>query len=162
LEHKDSRTDGSVHKESVDIDGATLGQVAARESNFSTIIDAMQAVVAHPRGTAHYAAGRNIEYTMAGKTGTAQVVAIPQGARYDESKLSEFQKDHALFIAFAPIENPKIAVAVIVENGGSGSGAAAPVARKVMDYYLLGKEPVSEEENTVAQSANDAEPVPER
>lgn len=162
LEHKDSRTDGSVHKESVDIDGATLGQVAARESNFSTIIDAMQAVVAHPRGTAHYAAGRNIEYTMAGKTGTAQVVAIPQGARYDESKLSEFQKDHALFIAFAPIENPKIAVAVIVENGGSGSGAAAPVARKVMDYYLLGKEPVSEEENTVAQSGTDAEPVPER
>ncbi len=122
------------------LQGAELGKVSASERNFQTVIDAMTAVVAHPRGTAHRAAGLNAEYTMAGKTGTAQVVAIAQGARYDASKLTEFQKDHALFVSFAPVEKPKIAVAVIVENGGSGSGAAAPVARKVTDYYLLGKD----------------------
>ncbi len=153
--HKSTDDKGRSHKEVLDVDGQELGQVAANNTNFDTIINAMQAVVSNPRGTAHYSAGRNMEYTMAGKTGTAQVVAIAQGAKYDESKLTEFQKDHALFVAFAPIEAPEIAVAVIVENGGSGSGAAAPVARKVMDYYLLGKdadqaEPEASSENEVA------------
>ena len=104
--------------------------------HYDTVIAAMRAVVEHPRGTARRI-GYGAEYSIAGKTGTAQVVAIAQGAKYDASKLSEFEKDHALFIGFAPVENPKIAVAVIVENGGSGSGVAAPVARKVMDEYLL-------------------------
>ncbi|MFT6034325.1 MAG: penicillin-binding protein 2 [Arenicella sp.] len=120
--------------------GAELGQVNASSKSFDTIIDAMTAVVAHPRGTAHRSAGLNAEYTMAGKTGTAQVVAIAQGAKYDASKLDEFHKDHALFVSFAPVEHPKIAIAVIVENGGSGSSVAAPVARKVTDFYLLGKD----------------------
>ncbi len=117
--------------------GALLASVSAQAKNYDVIIDAMRAVVEHPRGTARRV-GLDAEYTIAGKTGTAQVVSIAQGARYDESKLTEFQKDHALFVSFAPVEEPKIAVAVIVENGGSGSGVAAPVARKVMDYYLLG------------------------
>jgi penicillin-binding protein 2 len=120
--------------------GAELGQVNASSKSFDTIIDAMTAVVAHPRGTAHRSAGLNAEYTMAGKTGTAQVVAIAQGAKYDASKLDEFHEDHALFVSFAPVEHPKIAIAVIVENGGSGSSVAAPVARKVTDFYLLGKD----------------------
>ena len=119
--------------------GDLLGTVSAKPENYDAIIDAMRAVVEHPRGTARRV-GLNAEYTIAGKTGTAQVVAIAQGATYDESKLTEFQKDHALFVSFAPVEAPQIAVAVIVENGGSGSGVAAPVARKVMDYYLLGKD----------------------
>jgi len=116
----------------------------------------VEAVVAHPRGTAHRAAGLDSEYTMAGKTGTAQVVAIAQGAKYDASKLTDFQKDHALFISFAPVTDPKIAIAVVVENGGSGSGAAAPVARKVSDFYLLGKdanEPEVQQPEPVARSA---------
>ena len=120
--------------------GAELGQVNASSKSFDTIIDAMTSVVAHPRGTAHRSAGLNAEYTMAGKTGTAQVVAIAQGAKYDASKLDEFHEDHALFVSFAPVEHPKIAIAVIVENGGSGSSVAAPVARKVTDFYLLGKD----------------------
>jgi penicillin-binding protein 2 len=141
------------NKDSVSqLQGAELGQVNASSANFNTIIDAMTAVVAHPRGTAHRAAGLNAEYTMAGKTGTAQVVGIAQGARYDASKLDDFHKDHALFVSFAPVEQPKIAIAVIVENGGSGSGMAAPVARKVTDFYLLGKdanapEPLAMEQN---------------
>ena len=118
--------------------GRELAGVSASAENFDTVIEAMRAVVEHPRGTARRS-GLNAEYSIAGKTGTAQVVGIAQGAKYDASKLTEFQKDHALFIAFAPVETPKIAVAVIVENGGSGSGVAAPVARKVMDYYLLGE-----------------------
>lgn len=126
-----------AERDSVSKQGEVLSESTINPANFDTVIDAMQAVVEHPRGTARRA-GLNAQYSMAGKTGTAQVVAIAQGAQYDESKLSEFQKDHALFVSFAPVQKPKIAVAVIVENGGSGSGVAAPVARKVIDYYLLG------------------------
>lgn len=79
-------------------------------------------------------------YTSGGKTGTAQVIAIKQGEKYIESRVQERFRDHALFIAYAPAENPKIALAVIVENAGFGATAAAPIARQVLDYYLLGKE----------------------
>ena len=80
-------------------------------------------------------------YTNAGKTGTAQVIAIKQGEKYVESRVAERHRDHALFIAYAPADKPKIAVAVLVENAGFGARAAAPIARKVLDYYLLGKQP---------------------
>ena len=80
-------------------------------------------------------------YTSAGKTGTAQVIAIKQGEKYSEARTAERHRDHALFIAFAPVDSPKIALAVLVENGGFGAAAAAPIARLVMDYYLLGKKP---------------------
>jgi len=81
------------------------------------------------------------EYVSAGKTGTAQVIAIKQGEKYVESRTKEQFRDHALFIAYAPADNPKIALAVIVENAGFGARAAAPIARQVFDYYLLGKLP---------------------
>jgi penicillin-binding protein 2 len=77
-------------------------------------------------------------YQIAGKTGTAQVFTIAQNEKYDESKIDERLRDHAWFVAFAPAENPKIAVAILVENGRSGSGTAAPIARRVLDTYLLG------------------------
>ena len=79
------------------------------------------------------------EYTSAGKTGTSQVVALKQNEKYDEKRVAERHRDHALFIAFAPLESPKIALAVVVENAGFGARAAAPIARQVLDYYLLGK-----------------------
>jgi penicillin-binding protein 2 len=79
-------------------------------------------------------------YTSGGKTGTAQVIAIKQGEKYIESRVQERYRDHALFIAYAPADNPRIAVALIVENAGFGAKAAAPIARQVLDYYLLGKE----------------------
>src|SRR6266853_1014108 len=78
-------------------------------------------------------------YVSAGKTGTAQVVALSKTEKYSEATVVEHLRDHALFIAFAPAENPRIALAVLVENAGFGARAAAPVARKVLDYYLLGK-----------------------
>jgi penicillin-binding protein 2 len=74
---------------------------------------------------------------MAGKTGTAQVIGIAQDEEYDAEKIAKRKRDHALFVGFAPAEKPLIAVAVVVENGEHGSSAAAPVARKVMDAYLL-------------------------
>jgi penicillin-binding protein 2 len=98
--------------------------------------------VTRPGGTAA-ASAAGAPYAIAGKTGTAQVVAIKQGARYDASRLARQHRDHALFIAFAPADKPTIVVAVMVENGGSGSGTAAPIARAVFDYYLTGKRPGS-------------------
>ena len=78
-------------------------------------------------------------YTSGGKTGTAQVIAIKQNEKYVESKVAERHRDHSLFVAFAPSESPRIALAVIVENGGFGARAAAPIARQVLDYFLTGK-----------------------
>ena len=87
-------------------------------------------------GTAWAYIGQSIGYRMAGKSGTAQVVEIRQGEEYDEEDLSEFRRKHAWFMAFAPVEDPQIALAVLVENGGGGSSVAAPVAKEVIDAYL--------------------------
>ncbi len=102
---------------------------------WQNVLDAMHDVMQGPRGTAR-AVGFGAPYEMAGKSGTAQVVSIAQDEKYDDAELEERQRDHALFIAFAPLDEPRIAVALIVENGESGSGVAAPIARAVMDAYL--------------------------
>jgi penicillin-binding protein 2 len=96
--------------------------------------------VTKPGGTAARA-GAGAAYVFAGKTGTAQVIAMKQDEKYDEKKVPERLRDHALFIAFAPAGEPKIALGILVENGGAGSATAAPIARHVLDYYLLGKLP---------------------
>ncbi|MBP6666563.1 MAG: penicillin-binding protein 2 [Ottowia sp.] len=97
----------------------------------------MQQVMHGARGTARKV-GDTAVYRIAGKSGTAQVVAIKQGEKYDRSKVQERHRDHALFIGFAPADKPQIAVAVMVENGESGSGVAAPVVKQVLDAWLLG------------------------
>jgi len=106
------------------------------EDNMDFIIQAMTEVMHGKRGSAR-GSGRNAKYRMAGKTGTAQVVGIKQGEKYDAEALKERHRDHALFVGFAPVDEPKIAVAVIVENGGGGSRAAAPIARALFDEWLL-------------------------
>jgi penicillin-binding protein 2 len=88
------------------------------------------------------------EYTSGGKTGTAQVIAMKQNEKYDEKKVDERHRDHSLYLSFAPVDNPIIAMLVIVENGGFGARAAAPISRTVLDYYLLGKLPPGLEEPT--------------
>jgi penicillin-binding protein 2 len=95
------------------------------------------------------------EYSSGGKTGTAQVIGMKQGEKYDEAKVAERHRDHSLFIAFAPLDQPIIALAVIVENGGFGARAAAPISRTVLDYYLLGKLPPGLEEPTPEDEFND-------
>jgi penicillin-binding protein 2 len=107
-----------------------------KPENWEYIVDTMEAVMHSKKGTAR-SSGRKAEYRIAGKTGTAQVVGIAQGEKYDAEALAERHRDHALFIGFAPVDDPKIAVAVIVENGGGGSSTAAPIARAVFDEWLV-------------------------
>lgn len=112
--------------------------------------------VTRPGGTAA-TAGTGAAYVFAGKTGTSQVVGMKQGEKYVESKVQERHRDHALFIAYAPAENPKIALSVLVENGGHGGATAAPIARVVMDYFLLGTLPEEGEAKTADQAGDEEE-----
>ncbi len=121
-----------------------LSHIQGPESeDWEKMVDAMEDVVHRGNkgfrgnGTAWAYIGRDIAYRMAGKSGTAQVVEIRQGEEYDEDQIAEFNRKHAWFIAFAPADEPVIALAVLVENGGGGSSVAAPVARQVLDAYLL-------------------------
>jgi penicillin-binding protein 2 len=104
-------------------------------ASWDVIIGGMVGVTS-PGGTA-WRSQSGAPYQMAGKTGTAQVFSVGQNEKYREADVAERLRDHALFIAFAPADAPKLAVAVLVENGRSGSGTAAPIARKVFDAYLL-------------------------
>jgi len=104
------------------------------EEDWQAVVAGMVDVVHSPRGTAA-AIGKGLQYSMAGKTGTSQVISIAQDAIYDEETVSERNRNHGLFVAFAPVDNPRIVVAVIAENGG-GSGAASPIARRVIDAWL--------------------------
>jgi penicillin-binding protein 2 len=112
----------------------------ARPTDWEDIISSMERVVHSAHGTAQ-ATGRIAKHRIAGKTGTAQVFGIKQDEQYEEKDLAERLRDHALFIALSPPENPQIALALIVENGGHGSSAAAPIAQKVIDAYLEEKKP---------------------
>ena len=119
------------------VDGEPMPDIVLKDPNNWNLVDyGMQQVVHGARGTAHKVGATSV-YRIAGKSGTAQVVAIKQNERYDRSKLNERNRDHALFIGFAPADNPQIAVSVMVENGESGSGVAAPVLKQVMDAWLL-------------------------
>jgi len=135
-----------------EVPASRSGEVSVKNpSDWDTLISDLADVVQSNRGTA-YGIGYNAPYHIAGKTGTAQVKGIRQGETYSEHATPERLRDHALFIAFAPVENPKVAVAVVVENGGHGGSAAAPIARKVMDYVVLGSSPASD---VTVNSAND-------
>ncbi|ONM45876.1 penicillin-binding protein 2 [Halopseudomonas pachastrellae] len=120
------------------------------ESDWDFITQAMQDVMQSPHGTAR-AAAANAPYNMAGKSGTAQVVAIAQGERYDSAALRERHRDHALFVGFAPTEKPMIAVAALVENGESGGRVAGPVVRAVFDAWVLPRLPQAPEEGAAEQ-----------
>ena len=115
-----------------------LRRIPFKDEHIEFIKQAMAGVNTEGTGTRAFAGA---QYTSGGKTGTAQVIAIKANEKYIEKNVAERHRDHSLFIAFAPLDNPKIAVAVIVENGGFGATAAAPIARAVLDYYLLGKVP---------------------
>ncbi|MEZ5529824.1 MAG: penicillin-binding protein 2 [Porticoccaceae bacterium] len=111
------------------------GIIKVADSHWNYVHHAMQEVVHGLRGTAK-GINKGLNYHIAGKTGTAQVIGIKQDEEYDAELVSKRNRDHALFVAFAPVENPRIAVSVIVENGEHGSSTAAPVARKLIDAYM--------------------------
>ena len=113
-------------------------QIPFKADNFEYVKRAMEKVL-KPGGTAHRIGG-GLAYTMGGKTGTAQVVQIKQGGRYNAAALREQHRDHAWFISFVPLEKPEIAIAVILENGGWGA-YAAPLAREMTDFYMLHVKP---------------------
>lgn len=122
-----------------ELETPSQASLSAPAAHWDAIFDGMREVVHGENGTADYLSD-GIAYEMAGKTGTAQVIGIAQNAVYKEEEVEERHRHHGLFIAFAPIAKPSIAVAIIVENGG-GSSAAAPIARAVIDTWLLGQPP---------------------
>jgi penicillin-binding protein 2 len=98
------------------------------------------------------------EYASGGKTGTAQAVGVRQNEKYDKNRIEDYLRDHSLYTAFAPLENPQIAVAIIVENAGFGAAAAAPIVRRVLDYVLTGRYP-STEDIVAVQQGTAAAPI---
>jgi penicillin-binding protein 2 len=126
-------------------------RIELKPENLRVVRDAMVDVNISGTGRGAF---QGVPYKVGGKTGTAQVVGIKQNEKYDEKRVAERHRDHSLFVAFAPAEKPRIALAVLVENGGFGAAAAAPIARQVLDYYLLGKVP-----NAPALPKEGTEPV---
>ena len=127
--------DGQVTRQALHYQDASV--YINRQSNWDYVVKAMRRVVHSPRGTARRI-GRNLRYKIAGKTGTAQIFGIKQDEEYVQEEIPKELRDHALFIGFAPAKNPTIAVAVIVENGGSGGAVASPIAAKVIAQHLAG------------------------
>jgi penicillin-binding protein 2 len=132
VDHLSSRDSGEVNPIPARATPIPVGAAA----HWDDVRQAMVDVVEGARGTAKRI--RSDQYRIAGKTGTAQVFTVAQDEEYDAEELEKKLHDHALFVAYAPVENPQIALAVIVENGGSGSAVAAPIARTIIDAYLLG------------------------
>ncbi|HET7312869.1 penicillin-binding protein 2 [Salinisphaera sp.] len=118
--------------------------------HWDIVIQGMRNVVSAPHGTAYWYVGQNLDYPIAGKSGTAQVASLPQHqAAPDEMSVPRPVRPHALFIAFAPIEDPRIAVAVVVDHGGGGSSIAGPIARRVIDQYLDNTPPADKTSSTI-------------
>lgn len=121
-------------------------RIPLKQANLDFVKNAMAGVVKEGTSSRAFAGA---QYVSAGKTGTAQAIGLGRNEKYDAKKMPERHRDHSLYVAFAPADQPRIALAVIVENGGFGAAAAAPIARLALDYYLLGKRPESKE--TAAQ-----------
>ncbi len=113
-------------------------RIPLNQENIDTVKNAMVGVTKEGTSARSFASA---PYVSGGKTGTAQAAAMSKTVKYDASKIAERLRDHSLYIAFAPADKPKIALAVIVENAGFGAAAAAPIARMAIDYYLLGRRP---------------------
>jgi penicillin-binding protein 2 len=123
-------------------------RIPLKQENIDFIKNAMVGVTSEPGGTG-YSAFAGAGYTVGGKTGTAQVITIKKGEKYNAARLAERLRDNALFTAFAPVDKPRIVIAMVVENAGKGGAFAAPIARKALDYYLLGKRPATKDTTKV-------------
>ena len=145
--------ENGVTKERVQTVPKESYRIPLKQQNIDVIKSAMVGVASEPGGTS-YRVFSKAEYSSAGKTGTAQVVAIKKNEKYDAKKVGARQLDHSLYTAFAPADKPRIAIAIIVENGGFGAEAAAPIVKKALDYYLLGKRPQDAEAPVVDKSGN--------
>jgi penicillin-binding protein 2 len=136
-------------------------RIPLKQENIDIIKAAMVGVTSEAGGTA-YTVFANAGYTLGGKTGTAQVVGIKKNEKYNANKIAERLRDNALFTAFAPADKPRIVLAMVVENGGWGGGVAAPIAKKVLDYFMLGKRPTEKDTTKVPKEDADVlQPVEE-
>ena len=129
------------------------------DEQWEVVHDGMLAAIYGPGGTA-YAVGVNSKYKIAGKTGTAQVVTVKQTESTKHQNADERKRDHAWFLAYAPADDPKIAVAVLVENGGFGGANAGPIGRKVMDAYLVPDEPPADKAKPPPAPPRPTQPKP--
>jgi penicillin-binding protein 2 len=150
-----SRIDDVVTQQQRRIANDALEPLPLRPEQVAVIRDAMGGV---PREGTSRAAFANAPYASGGKTGTAQAIGLKAGEKYSQIKADERKRDHSLYVAFAPLEAPQVAVAVIVENAGFGSMAAAPIARRVFDYLLTGTYP-SDEDIVLTQQGKSTAPV---
>jgi len=132
-----------------------LPPLPLKPEHVRTVLTAMEGVTLEGTGARVFAGAG---YRSGGKTGTAQAVTIRQNEKYDAKKLEEHQRDHSLYIALAPVEAPTVALAVIVENAGFGAASAAPIARRALDYLLLGQIP-SEQDIAATQKGQSGAPI---
>ncbi len=128
--------------EQISADQQSVSQVSLRQQRYwQRIAVAMEDVLHSPLGTAH-TTGQNLAYRGAGKTGTAQVFTLAEDEEYETDEIEVARRDHSLFITYAPTDAPRIALAIIVENAGGGGKVAAPIARRIMDEWIL-REPAT-------------------
>jgi penicillin-binding protein 2 len=145
--------DGGTHARTLTVPKESY-RIPLKQENIDVIKAAMVGVTSEAEGTASKVfAGAG--YTVGGKTGTAQVIGIRKNEKYNAKLIAERLRDNALFTAFAPADKPRIAIAVVIENGGWGAGVAAPIVRKALDYYLLGKRPTTKETTKVPKEDAD-------
>ncbi|MDO9133591.1 penicillin-binding protein 2 [Hydrogenophaga sp.] len=136
--HLTMATENAITRERRPLPAPPAVNLGYKPEHVRTVLEAMQAVTTEGTSTRVFAGAG---YASGGKTGTAQAVTIGQRDRYDARKLEEHQRDHALYVAFAPIDQPRVAIAVVVENAGFGAASAAPITRRVFDYLLLDQYP---------------------
>jgi penicillin-binding protein 2 len=149
------RIDDVLTRDQRQISAHAIPPIGLKPEQVEVIREAMHGVTVSGTSTRVFAGAG---YQSGGKTGTAQAVGLKQNEKYSASRVEERLRDHALYVAFAPVENPQIAVAVIVENAGWGAGAAAPIARRLFDYMLLGQVP-SEEDIVATRAGTSAAPI---
>jgi penicillin-binding protein 2 len=142
--------DGGTHARTLTVAKAN-GRIPLKQENIEFVKNAMVGVTTEQAGTG-YLSFHNAGYTVGGKTGTAQVVGL-KGGKYNAGATPERLRDNALFTAFAPADKPRIAIAMVVENGGFGATSAAPIARKALDFYLLGKRPAEKDKPAAPKEA---------
>ena len=137
-----------------DVAPEVVRKFSLKRDNIEFVKRSMAGVIKEGTGGRAFAGAT---YTAGGKTGTAQVIAMKQNEKYEEAKVAERHRDHSLFIAFAPLDSPRIALAIVIETGGFGARAAAPVARTVLDYFMLGKVPAGMDQPTPEDASIDEE-----
>ncbi|MES2299515.1 MAG: penicillin-binding protein 2 [Pseudomonadota bacterium] len=151
--------DGGTHARTLTVP-KERARIPLKQENVDFVKRAMVGVTTETYGTG-YRAFNGSGYISGGKTGTAQVIAIKKNEKYNAANINERLRDNALYIAFAPADKPRIAIAIVVENAGFGAGTAAPIVRKALDFYLLGKRPAQKETTKVPKEDAELRPVEE-